>query len=282
MNTGWHRDFEPFELAENMEEDLGLFEAATHAQRLDTKPPEVHTVLAVTTAGDEPLAFATVAAERLSAKLVEESGATTAEAIVAAAASVTASLVVVPATVGDDFLTGLIELTGEAGGPSVAIVADGAPAALDAMILPLFDDEPAARASLAWACALAKAAGSQGLVSAVELSTPATRQEARDLLGEKSEPEELRDATVGRAVSGRLGSLVAALQRHSLAHGYAVEVGFRPGSPRREIIAALAAVGRPATVLLGRDRLPAARGQGSAPRLALELLAARAGAVFVV
>lgn len=282
MTSGSHRSYEPFELAENMEEDIGLFEAATHVRHFDIEPPVVRTVLVATAAGSMGLDFAAGAARRLNAELVTDSVAATAESILAAAARTAAGLVVVPETIGADTLAGLIAGTASGTSPAVAVVSHADASALDAMLLPLFGDEPASRLCLAWACTFAAAAGSRGFVAAVELSTPATRQEARQLAGETPTPEDVRKATVGRAVSAHLGSLVAALQRHSLAHGYAVEVGFRPGWPRREILASLTSLARPATVLLGRDGLPAAGGQGPAFRLALEIVEAHAAAVLVV
>jgi hypothetical protein len=283
MTAGWHRDYEPFELAENMEEDLGLFEAATHARRFDVQPPVVHTVLAAAAADPVAAVFAEALARRLRATVVEDLAAGTAAAVMAAAARVTAGAVVVPAAAGPELLGELLAGLEDGAGPAVAIVAgEPEPTTLDALLLPLFSDEPAARRSVSWACTLAAAAGANGLVHAVELSTPATRREARELAGGRAGGEEVQEATVGRAVAGHLGGLVAALQRHGLAGGYPVEVGFRPGWPRREILAALDSLARPATVILGRDGLPAVRRQGLAARLALELAAAGAGAVFVV
>jgi len=282
MTAGWHRDYEPFELAENMEEDLGLFEAATHARRFDVVPPVVHTVLAAAAAGQAAAAFAEGLALRLRATVVEDLAAGTAAAVKAAAGRVTAGVVVVPAAAGPELLGELLAGV-DGGGPAVAIVAgEPEPATLDAVLVPLFSDEPAARRSVSWASTLAAAAGPNGLVHAVELSTPATRREARELAGGRAGGEEVHEAIVGRAVAGHLGGLVAALQRQGLAGGYLVEVGFRPGWPRREILAALASLARPATVILGRDGLPAVRSQGLASRLALELVAAGAGAVLVV
>jgi hypothetical protein len=282
MKSGWHRDYEPFELAENMEEDLGLFEAATHAHRMDIEPVRVRAVLAATAAGAGCLDFARAAANRLSAEVLTDAAATTAADILASVARSGAGLVVVPGAVGSEVLSGLVTGDGMHASPAVAVVSRSGHTALDAIVLPLFEDKPAARTGLAWACALAAAAGPRGLVSAVELSTPATRQEARRLAGNTSNPDEVRKATVGRAVSAHLGSLVAALQRHALSKGYAVDVSFRPGWPRREILAALSSLARPATVILGRDGLPATQGHGPAFRLALELVEERAEAVLIV
>jgi len=282
MKSGRHRDYEPFELAENMEEDLGLFEAATHAHRLNLEPVRVGTVLAATAGGAECVAFAQAAALRLSADVVTDALSTTAASILASAARSNAGLVVVPAGIGSEILAGLVTGDGMHALPAIAVVSGQAATALDAMLLPLFEDKPAARTGLAWACSLAASAGSRGLVAAVELSTPATRQQARRLTDDTANLEEVRQATVGRAVSARLGSLVAALQRHALSNGYAVDVSFRPGWPRREILSTLQSLARPATVILARDGLPATQGQGPAFRLALELVDERAEAVLIV
>ncbi len=282
MKSGWRRDYEPFELAENMEEDLGLFEAATHAHGMDLQPIHVGNVLAATAFGAECLDFARVAAGRLSVGLVNDATSKTASSILSSAMRSDAGLVVVPGGIGSDVLSALVDGDGMHASLAIAVVSGKGSTALDAMLLPLFDDEPAARTGLAWACTLAAAAGPQGLVAAVELSSPTTRQQARRLAGDAHDPEEVRRASVGRAVSARLGSLVAALQKHALSRGYAVRVSFHPGWPRREILNALTSLARSATVILGRDGLPAAQGHGPAFRLALELVEERAEAVLIV
>jgi hypothetical protein len=282
MKSRWHRDYEPFELAENMEEDLGRFEAATHVRHFEIEPPVVRNVLAATAAGGECLEFAKAAANRFAAEVVTESSATTAAAILASGARCGAGLIVVSGAVGSEVLAGLVTGDGMHDPPALAVVSRSGPAALDSLVVPLFEDKPAARLGLAWACSLAASAGPRGLVSAVELSTPATRQEARRLAGNTSSPEEVRQATVGRTVSSHLGSLVAALQRNALSKGYAVDVSFRPGWPRREILSVLSSLAHPATVILGRDGLPATQGHGPAFRLALELVEERAEAVLIV
>jgi hypothetical protein len=281
MKPAWHRDYEPFELAENMEEDLGLFEAATHARRFTLAAPEIGTLLAATAGDGGTASAAAVLAARLGRARVEETTAVAADAILDAAIRAAAGIVVVPARLPADTLAGLVAGRRDES-PAVAIVATAESAAFDAALVPLFADEPAARRGVSWACTLAAAAGGSGLVAAVELATPATRREARELGATGQEPDELRAATIGRAVSGKLGSLIAAIQRHGLAHGYAVEAGFRPGWPRREILTVLESLRRPTTVILGREGLPAAQGRGPAARLALELVAAGAGAVLVV
>jgi len=280
MTQPMHRDFEPFELGDNMEEDLGLFEAATHARRFDVAPLVVRHVLAVS-GGAAPgvMPAARGLATRLSATLVEDTTADSADAMLAAAARLGAAVVVASAALPESVVAGLV--APQPADPAVPIVLvpeapSFAAAALDTLVLPLFTDAPATRRACEWACGLAAAAGPQGVIHALELASTDTRRAARRSRRGAAAPG---DATVGRTVAGGLGSIIAGLQRDATRHGFAVEVTFRGGRPGAELLAVVRGLGRPATAVLGRDDAPAV--QSPAAQLALDLVRSRAAVTLV-
>jgi hypothetical protein len=279
-----HHDFEPFELAENLEEDLGLFEAATHAPRITLEEPAPRAVLAITgwagptlpaeTAIHACRGFARTVAGRLSAALFEEAGTRSAEEIEAAARGVGAGLVVVSAEA--PFAGMLEQLSAQlAGTRSLAVLGGGRRARgrrlepeslLESVVLPLFADGPAARRAAGWACGLVSEGGR---LVALELGSQATRGAARGADRGAKGSSAVPDASVGRAVSARVGSLVAALQRRGSEEGFTVEVGFRAGPPVDEILALATIAARPATVVLGHA---GGASDDAAVRLALRLV----------
>lgn len=318
MKPPSHRDYEPFELADNMEEDLGLFEAATHAPRVRLEQPRVGTVLVVApaAAGESPQATPAAAGEppqatraaggspraveacrglghavaaRLGATVMEDMGdaARSAEDLRQAVDRTGAGLVVTA-----------IELLGDAAALALLAI-DTVPVLclgrhrrrgrrrpappdvmLDTILLPLLADTPPAHRATAWACRLAAAAGAAGQLRAIELADPQARATARGRAGDTSGGG---DAVVGRVVSGRLGGLVAAIQRESTAHGFTAEVEFRSGSPVTALRAVADTMRRPPLVVLGREALAATgpERRGSAMRLAVDLLAGPIAAVLV-
>jgi hypothetical protein len=302
-----HRDYEPFELADNMEEDLGLFEAATHAPRVRLEQPRVGTVLVVVPAAAGEPSRATQAAggsprtveacRGLGHAVAARLGATVMEDMGDAARSPENLRQAVDRT-GAGLVVTAIELLGDAAVLSL-LATDTVPmlclgrhrrrgrsrkappdATLDTMLLPLLADTPPAHRATAWACRLAAAAGAAGQLRVVELADPQARAMARGRAGDAAGGG---DSVVGRVVSGRLGGLVAAIQRESTAHGFTAEVEFRGGAPGTALRAVADTMRRPPLVVLGREASAATgpeRG-GSAVRLAVDLLAGPIAAVLV-
>lgn len=277
-----HRDFEPFELGENMEEDLGLFEAATHALRFDVGPLTIRHVLAVTAGGAPVAAVADGLAARLSATRTDAAEA--ADALLAAAARLGDAVVVASAALPEATIAALVAPRTDTAAVPVVLVPDapaGGAAALDVLVLPLFADAAPARRACVWACGLAAAAAPRGFVHAVELASPTTRRAARRLRpGPARAVDGPGEAAVGRVVTGGLGGIVAGLQRHATRHGTTVDVTFRGGRPVADVLEVVRGLGRPATVVLGRD--DAATGQPLATDLAVDLVRARAAVILVV
>jgi hypothetical protein len=278
-----HRDFEPFELGENMEEDLGLFEAATHAVRFDVGPLTIRHVLAATARGAAVAAVADGLAARLSATRAD-AATDAADAILAAAARFGDAVVVASAALPEATIAALVAPRSDTAAVPVVLVPDapaGGVAALDVLVLPLFADAAPTRRACVWACGLAAAAAPRGVVHAVELASPATRRAARRLRpGPSAAGHGPGEAAVGRVVAGGLGSIVAGLQRHATRHGTTVDVTFRGGRPVADVLAVVRGLGRLATVVLGRD--DAATGQPLATDLAVDLVRSRAAVLIVV
>lgn len=297
MKPPVHRDYEPFELAEHMEEDLGLFEAATHAPRARLEPPRVGTVLVAAPAhAGSPRAVeacrslghaiasrlgATVMADTLVEDMAKR-GLSSADDVRQAVERTAAGLVVTAVELLGDEVSGMLLAKGP--GPVLCLGRQrrrrrsqrrprdrGPHGMLDAPLVPLVDDTAASRRATAWACRLAAAAGAAGRLQAIELAGPPARAAARGRPGNEGS---VGDAVVGRIVSSRLGAIVAALQREATAHGFAAEVEFRVGSPAAVVLAVAAGMPEPPLIVIGRDE--------AAAGLAATLLAGPVGSLLVV
>lgn len=261
-----HRGYEPFELGENMDEDLGLFEAATHAPRLVIEPPRIGVVLVAagepaTAAAEACRGLAWAVSERLAAARVVETEERQAAPLVDEIVKTAADLVVTSAEVLPEDVCA--DLLATAPVPVLSSGRDrrrrqGRPAAasgrLETILVPLFADTPAARRGVAWAVSLAAAAGRRGDVHV--LTSPAVR------------------------IAAAVGGLLAAIQREATARGFRVETMFQAGRQQAEILGATAALRRQPLVILPRDG-----GVGAAAdtaRLASELLRGTAGGVLVM
>lgn len=303
MKPPSHRDYEPFELATNMEEDLGLFEAATHAPRVRLEEPRVGTVLVAAPAdAGSPRAVEAcrslghAIAARLGAAVMEDTviedmakrRVSSAEDLRQAVERTGAGLVVTAVELLGDEISG--RLLAEGPGPVLCLgrhrrrpppgrARDRARhGMLDAPLLPLIDDTPASRRATAWACRLAAAAGTAGRLRAIELAGPRARAAARGRTGDQGD---VGDAVVGRIVSGRLGAVVAALQRDASARGFTAEVEFRVGGPAAVLRAVADTMPEPPLIVIGRDQAERA-GRDAAANLAVVLLAGPIGGVLVV
>jgi hypothetical protein len=261
-----HRGYEPFELGENMDEDIGLFEAATHAPRLVIEPPRIGVVLVAagepaTAAAETCRGLARVVSARLAGASLVETGEQTAAPLLGKIAQTGADLVVTSAEVlPEDVWADLLATA------PVPVLSSGrdrqrrrgrpAPAAsrLDTIVLPLFADTPAVRRGLAWAASLATVPGRRTNVHV--LTSPTVR------------------------IAADVGGLLAAIQREATARGFRVETMFHAGPQQREMLAVTAALRRPPLVILPRDGGVGAA--ADAARLASELLRGKAGGVLVV
>lgn len=248
--TPSHRDYEPFEMAENMEEDLGLFEAATQARRLELDLGPVAKILRVTDGSNQDataLRLGHQLARHLSATVTESAAHGSSLEILAAAKSEEADLVIVPVPCGEDISNlqsqslgsvtdGLLQsspvplLCVRDPLPDVAI-----PQVFNSILVAVARDDRPSEDAVAWALRLA---GKSGRVVLLELADRGSLEEAQLLLQGRQEDRSVQDAVIGRAVASRLGSLIGAVQRHANRLSLSVQVEFRLGNPVREILAA--------------------------------------------
>jgi len=263
-----HRDYEPFELAENMEEDLGLFEAAVKPREapLDLGPQPC--ILLVTDGSNQDPTAQTVAARAqsaLSAEIVTAAATSLedleqAESILARAADASAGLLVLPVPLGED-ITELESLSlGSAADcllqlssiPMLCIrepLADGELDELfDTVLVAISRNDPRTREALAWAFRLAKRE-----IVLCQLADRDSMDEARQLLEGRQEDSSVEQAVVQRAVNSRLGPLVGIAQRYANRQDIGLHVDFRLGSPARQVPSAAQASG---SSLVIAPRLP--------------------------
>ncbi len=236
-------------MAENMEEDLGLFEAATHSRNLELKAVPIGSLLVVADGSNQDLTSRAIGqsiARRFSATMHERSDLKSAAAIQDAAAQLSADLIVVPAPFGEDIqllhsqsLGSVVDaLLHESSIPLLCVREPLSELQIQTLmksiLVPVSKDNDTSEQALSWACSFPDAAGTLVLL---ELADQAAISEAQQLVQGKSEPESVRQAAVGRAMTARLGALVAATQRRASEHGFAVQVEFRMGKPIQEILA---------------------------------------------
>lgn len=244
-----HRDYEPFEMGENMEEDLGMFEAALGAGKVKLDFSPISSVLSIMDGSQqEPTCrqLAQLISERLGAKYVEQEAGTSREQLVRVCDALQSGLIVLPVPYGEDI--------GTLSGQSLGSIADSLLQTCTAPILCVRDpidapnsaqtferilgvlmreDETSASA-LSWAFRLADP---RGRIHLLELADRSSLLNARQLLQGKDESGTIEEATIGRAVTSRLGGLIGAAQHYALGKGLPLHVDFRLGNPVKETLA---------------------------------------------
>ncbi|MBX3418320.1 MAG: universal stress protein [Pirellulaceae bacterium] len=248
-----HYDFEPFELAENMQEDLGMFEAATHSRRLQLEQGPVSQVLLVV--DDGPL---TTTVRELGNHLARRLNASAVEHSVADAQRPKATESI--SRVAEDAPAGLIVMGVPCGAPQDAIAQHSLGTIVDQLLqsskCPLLcvkqplgsnlissaldliqvaiarDDQPSMSA-ISWAFRLTD---QRTKINLIELADRTSIEDAQQLLGASEEIPSVQEAVIGRAVTSRLGSLVSLAQREASARKLKLHVDFRLGVPVREVL----------------------------------------------
>lgn len=235
-------DFEPFELPANLQEDLGLFEAAARAQPVELSLPSVLSVLVApdgSNQDDTARAMARSLGRRFSAAVHEEPGLESAQQILDVCRHRSADVIVVPVPFGQDM--------GELAGASLGSVFDmlliGSPAPLLCVrepqseahverllshtLVPLMMDDPSHQRLVEWGALLAGSGGDLELLELVESEAVA----AARIVDRPAEPADVQAAAVGRALSAKFGGLIAATQRLATAEAFGVHAEFSPGRP---------------------------------------------------
>ena len=221
---------EPFVGAGDLQEDLGMFEAATHAAPIQLPEVSLTTVLLALDGSNQDNTARSVAARvaaACSAQVAEERGLITAQDIRAAKTTHRAELVVLPVPFGSD----IGELREESLGvvmdqllasclPILAVRQPLEEAAVQSLFqrlhVPLSPVHESGPKALAWACRLL---GPAGTLRVYEFADARLREEARTL-GKEAEPA----AAVGRVLSRFYAGTIAVLQRLAVEKGFQMRV----------------------------------------------------------
>lgn len=232
---------EPFENAANLAEDVGLFEAATHAPPVELSVPELRIIHVALDGSNQDAAARGIAqalGERTGAAVHEQSGAATAADILSAAGGHAADLLVVPAPFGRDYALLKDESLGsvvdqlllESTCPVLCVRdmlgAEAIDAALRRVLVPIATQEESAARALAWAFRVLPAGGALDLVAVADRDV---LQEARRLMGAAVDPQAFAPEQVLRRLWGDIGSLVAAAQKRGTEGDQTVHVEARFG-----------------------------------------------------
>jgi nucleotide-binding universal stress UspA family protein len=245
---GKHRDYEPFEMGENMEEDLGMFEAAMTATRVDLDFSPIASVLMILDGGILEAtcrAIGSEVAKRLSATSREMTMPRSAQEIVRTCNESKMGLMVLPVPGGEDSgqlscqslgtLAASLLQTCET--PILCVrgplVESAIPSFFDKILTALMRDDHCSAGSIAWAFRLASP---RTRIHILELADRSSLLEARRLLQGKDESASIEEATINRAVTSRLGGLIGAAQQHAHTKGVHTHVEFRLGNPVKETL----------------------------------------------
>ncbi len=279
---------EPFESAAHLNEDIGLFEAATHAAPVEIADPRATTIVAVLDGSDQDQSVRDLAeamAGGLGAGIEVVAGRPGVAEILSATAAQPGSLLVLPVPCGEDYR--------QLGNDSLGSVADqvllkstcpvlcvrepleaaGIPAALERIVVPVVHADEHAQRALGWAFQLTAAGGRIDLVAIADRSA---LSESSHLLPDGSDVARLDADQLSRAVTRDIGGLTSAAQKRAGSTGRTLHVETRVGQFVPLVLAELH--GHPQLVICGTDR------EHSSPAFhrMVDLLAASAGPVLIV
>jgi nucleotide-binding universal stress UspA family protein len=261
--TTSHRDYEPFELAENMEEDLGLFEAAALSRQMELDLGTVASILCVADGSHQDATVRQLGnqlAARLSAAVSEFAARGAADEIIAEAKNVDADIIVLPVPCGEDLARLQSRSLGSVADallqsshiPLLCVrdpLADAAvPLVFNSLLVPLSRADRPSMTAIAWALRLA---GQKGSIVLLEWADQGALADAQSLMQGRQEGRSVQQAVIGRAVASRLGSLIGAVQRHAASQFLNVRVEFRAGNPVQETLALAESLG-PALIIAAR------------------------------
>ncbi len=279
---------EPFESAANLDEDVGLFEAATHSAVVVLPEPALRTIVAALDGSNQDATsrtYAELLAARTGANVVELAGPTSAAEILAATESHRADLLIVDVPYGQDY--------GELGGDSLGSVVDllllkspvpvlcvravqdreGVQAALDSVIVPVAVADDEVTRALGWAFRVTPEGGRIDLVAVADRDV---LSEASHLIADTPDLRTLEPSRLSRALLSEIGGVVAATQKRGAAEGRTVHVETRVGKFVPLTLAELH--GRPHVIIWGLTRDHAS----PAFHRAVDLLLASTGPVLMV
>jgi len=241
-----HRDYAPFELPENMEEDLGLFHAAVQPRCEDMDTSPIRNILAVIDGSHRDATVKQLGqrvANQLGASLTEMHCGDNVTSLLSNTAD--ANLLVVPIPCGED----IEALDGRSLGANADGLLQSCPVpllcvrdsmesaeiahCLDSLLVAISRNERPDWHALSWAFRLA---GKKIVI--MEWVDKDAIADATQLLEGHVEDASLQQSMVNRAVASRLGPLIGAAQRQGTAKNLSVHVEFRFGAPVAETLEA--------------------------------------------
>lgn len=239
---------DPFHNEADLQEDVGMFEAAVHAQPTELPVKEVRNVL-LALDGSNQDATCRLLADTLAsggAQLHEVVPTGGAPEILESIRKHQADLVVLPTPFGRDFqalreesLGSVIDLLLiEAPCPVLCARTDldaaGVQAALRDILIPVHVPVAEAISAVSWAAGLLRSGGNLGLLAVIDREA---LEEARRLLGSTAAAKALSNEALMRAVTDEMGGLTAAVQKLGTERGLGVQVMVKEGPAAETIVA---------------------------------------------
>jgi len=252
---------EPFGNADNMLEDLGMFEAATHAPAVTLPPVNVSSILLALDHSNQDDAARTLAAslaKTLEATVVEKTDLTTAQQVVDVLRAAGAQLLVLPVPFHSDIGQLREESLGEIvdhllQSADVPILAVRQPvseenlrSALRRIVVPLSPAESRTALALSWACRLLRAGGD---LYAHEIADRDVIDGANLLRDATDNPESQPQADIERVLTRQFAGLVAVVQRTAHEVGFGAHVHSASGRFVAQTLEVVAAA--PSLVIVG-------------------------------
>lgn len=227
---------EPFESASNLMEDMGMFEAATHAGAIQLAEVKVNTILALPDGSNQDPATQFLANElshKLGATLVVKHQLETVKSVLEAVEATHAELLVLPVPFGADIGTLKMDSLGDfcdriLSHITVPVLAVRQPlseavlkATLQRMVVPLNTQEPRSAVAMSWACRLLQTGGE---LVALEIGDTHTEIEANQLQKPFDNLDSTHQAAIERVLSRHFAGLIATLQKKSAEFGFGTTV----------------------------------------------------------
>lgn len=231
---------EPFESAENFNEDVGMFEAATHSSQVNLTIPVLKSIFVVQDGSQQDptaMGFAEVIASRCGASLEVISDVENADQILARIGGSSDHMMVLPVPFGQDYdelahdsLGAVVDqVLLKSGGPVLCIREPQDPAqiqaALNSVIVPIVISDELASKAVSWGFFLTPAGGRIDLVA---IADRADLEGVQHLVSE--EMRTIHPDQLSRAMTREIGGLVSAAQKRGSAEGRTIHVETRVGN----------------------------------------------------
>lgn len=226
---------DPFLNPGDFQEDMGMFEAATHAPTVALADVDLKTVLFTPDRSNQDptgRALARLLAETVGANFIEAPDLKTNQDLIAAHGQHPTNLLVLPVPFGRDIAelgeASLGDVVDRLLGTDLPILAirqplaeSALPGLLNNVVVPLSPDNPRNDRALAWACRIL---GRSGTLTVVEVADASLRAEA-DMHRSPAEPvQQTATERINRVLSRFFAGSVGAIQRKAADRGFQIQV----------------------------------------------------------